>query len=133
MVEKVLNNLDPERFATSTDAVPTCPNCGGDVFLNVRLDAGFVERPYQPQRERMSQWLTQATGRLLVLEFGAGFNTPGVVRWPLERLVRQRGAAFVRVNPAHSQVPPLPRSLGVALGASAVVDAWSTIGTGRDI
>jgi hypothetical protein len=49
---------------------------------------------------RTSAWLTSAPNdRLLVLDIGSGFNTPSVVRWPMERTAKAiPQAKFVRIN-----------------------------------
>ena len=46
------------------------------------------------------EWIRSAMDApLLIVEIGAGFNTPGVVRWPLERLARTHpDARFVRMT-----------------------------------
>ena len=68
--------------------------------------------------------------RLLILEFGAGLNTPGVIRWPLENIVHHHeGARFVRVNPEYPEVPGkiAGRSLAWRDGAAealAALTAW---------
>jgi hypothetical protein len=61
---------------------------------------------------------------LLILEIGAGFNTPGVVRYPLERLAAQHAdARFVRINREYAAVPAslADRALGIAGDAGEVV------------
>ena len=61
---------------------------------------------------------------MLVLEFEAGFNTPGVIRWPLENVVYHRDRArFVRVNAEHPEVPAeiADRSLALRDGAAEVL------------
>ncbi|SEG96097.1 hypothetical protein SAMN05444920_109279 [Nonomuraea solani] len=41
-----------------------------------------------------------------MLEIGAGFNTPSVIRPPAEHITRTiTGARLVRVNLAHPQIP----------------------------
>ena len=63
---------------------------------------------------------------LLVVEFGAGFNTPGVIRWLLENVVYHHPRArFVRVNPEHPEVPKeiTERSLAWEDGAAEVLAA----------
>jgi len=43
---------------------------------------------------------------MLIVEMGAGFNTPGVIHWPLEAIARaHRKSRFVRINVAHADVP----------------------------
>jgi hypothetical protein len=57
---------------------------------------------------------------LLILEIGAGFNTPGVVRWPLERLaVRHPLARFVRINREYPAIPPELGDRGIGMGGDA--------------
>ena len=61
-----------------------------------------------------------------MLEIGAGFNTPGVIRWPVENLVRHTpGARLVRVNPASPEGPADlgDRALAVPFGADVLLDA----------
>jgi hypothetical protein len=66
---------------------------------------------------------------LLILEIGAGFNTPGVVRYPLERLAAQHAdARFVRINREYPEVPDwlTDRAVGIAGDAGEVVSSvWA--------
>lgn len=122
LIERCLAAMDPvTQEVTRADALPSCPRCGGSVFMNVRLDAAFLEEPYVEQARRFQQWLREgAARRLLVLEVGAGFNTPSVVRWRMEHLVHHHpGARLVRINLQH---PELPEELG-ARAVSLELDA----------
>ncbi|MFE7278706.1 NAD-dependent protein deacetylase of SIR2 family [Streptomyces sp. NPDC057623] len=115
---------------TDPAALPVCPNCGADVFPNVRVGPEFVDGAFMPAWDRLTRWLDDAPGdaRLLVLEFGAGFNTPGVIRRPGENIVRHSpGARLVRVNPGHPDVPDDlgNRALAVPFGADDLLDALS--------
>ncbi|MCY1041599.1 hypothetical protein OV208_09760 [Corallococcus sp. bb12-1] len=89
--------------------------------MNVRLDAGFVEAPYVEQAQRFRQWLHEgAKSRILVIEIGAGFNTPSVVRWRMEHLVQQHpGARLIRINPSEPELPEAlgERAVALAMGA----------------
>lgn len=108
-------------------ALPRCPRCGADVFPNVRVGPEFVDDAYLPAGRRLLRWLDDAPadGTLLVVEIGAGFQTPGVIRRPVEDLVRRTPRArLVRINPAHPDVPADlgARALSVPLGADALLD-----------
>ncbi|MEU8762849.1 NAD-dependent protein deacetylase of SIR2 family [Streptomyces sp. NPDC048659] len=109
LVDRLLAAYDPATGAvTDPGALPRCPNCGGAVEINVRIGPQFVETPYLPELNGLQDWLgaTPPDARLLVLEFGAGFNTPGVIRVPGEHLTRGLpGARLVRVNPTHPEIP----------------------------
>jgi NAD-dependent SIR2 family protein deacetylase len=106
---------------------PRCPRCGGPVMLNVRGGDWFVEAPYEPQEQRFHAWLKgAATGPLLVLDVGTGFNTPSVIRWPAERLVATHADAhLVRVNLHHPHVPADlgARAIGLASSGAALWEA----------
>ncbi|MFF3335230.1 NAD-dependent protein deacetylase of SIR2 family [Streptomyces sp. NPDC002888] len=113
---------------TDQAALPVCPHCGADVFPNVRVGPEFVDGAYLPAGDRLARWLGDAPegARLLVLEIGAGFNTPGVIRRPMENVVRHTpGARLVRVNPDHPDVPAdlADRALSVPFGADVLLDA----------
>ena len=128
IVERLLAARDPEsEEVTDRSALPACPDCGGEVFLNVRLNGAFVEAPYVEQAERFGAWLRAGgDAPLLIIEIGAGFNTPSVVRWPLENIVsRNPHARFVRINLAHVDVPDqiAARSTSLQGDAAAILDA----------
>jgi NAD-dependent SIR2 family protein deacetylase len=103
IVEAALAGHDPELGETS--AVPTCPRCDGPVFLNVHKGPEYIADHYAPDGKRLGEWLDRP-GRLLVVEIGAGFSTPTVIRRPVESLVRDLPRArLVRINRDHAGVP----------------------------
>lgn len=95
------------QMVEDRDTLPTCPRCGDPVIMNVRGGDWFVDHPYQPQAEALTQWLSGvADKRLAVIEIGAGFNTPGVIRVPMETIgSRWEKASFVRINKDHAEGP----------------------------
>ncbi|TXC99795.1 NAD-dependent protein deacetylase of SIR2 family [Streptomyces sp. ISID311] len=127
LIERLLSAYDSHTGAVTDPAtLPRCPNCGGDVEINIRIGPEFVDAPYLPAGHRLQDWLnaTNVDTRLLILEFGAGFNTPGVIRHPGEHLTRVfPHARLVRVNPTHPEVPadlsdralPVPADAGQLL------------------
>ncbi|MFE7277818.1 NAD-dependent protein deacetylase of SIR2 family [Streptomyces sp. NPDC057623] len=127
--DRVLAAYDQETGRVSdAAALPVCPNCGADVFPNVRVGPEFVDDSYMPAGEKLTEWLGDAPddARLLVLEIGAGFNTPGVIRRPMEHVVRRTpGARLVRVNPNHPDIPSDlgPRALSLPWGADKLLQA----------
>jgi NAD-dependent SIR2 family protein deacetylase len=107
---------------TDPAALPACPNCGGEVFLNVRKGPEFLVDGYLPAGRRLQEWLstTDPASSLLVLDIGSGHNTPGVIRRPMERVAaaHPRGR-LARINPQHPEVPAGlgSRALGIATDA----------------
>lgn len=103
VVDAALASYDAESGEVS--AVPSCPRCGGPVFLNVHKGPEYVGDHYVPDGRRLQEWLA-GDGRLLVIEIGAGYSTPTVIRRPVEALVRARpGARLVRINRDHADIP----------------------------
>ncbi|MET8973982.1 NAD-dependent protein deacetylase of SIR2 family [Streptomyces sp. NPDC004539] len=156
-LDRVLAAYDRESGRVrDAAALPVCPNCGGEVFPNVRVGPEMVDDPYRPAGERLAKWLSQfqvaeplshssteptpaarptptthptpaspRTRTLLVIEIGAGFNTPGVIRLPLENLVRHTPTArLIRVNPDHPEVPADLAASGRALPVPAGADEF---------
>jgi NAD-dependent SIR2 family protein deacetylase len=108
MLEQMREHTDPHTWQLRDEALlPRCPNCGGPMFMNVRAAHWFLETPYLPQRDRLLSWLDAVSDRqLLIIEIGAGFNTPGVIRWPCEQITHQHpDAKMIRVNPLNAEVP----------------------------
>jgi NAD-dependent SIR2 family protein deacetylase len=126
VMRRLLASTDPAT-GTVTDpaALPRCPRCGGEVFLNVRIDNSFVDDHLAPTGERLATWLNQAPdANLLVLDIGTGFNTPVVVRHPMEHITEHfPRARLARINRDHAQVP---RELGER-AASLPAEADSVI------
>lgn len=96
-----------------SDMVPKCPVCGGRMNMNLRCDQYFVEDEAWHQAEnRFSDFLQSMTeaakdGRKVVLlELGVGFNTPTIIRFPFEKLMREYdNINMIRLNLNEAVVP----------------------------
>lgn len=108
ILDKLLAHLDPVTHEISdTSAIPRCPKCGGEMFMNVRGGRWFIEKPYEQQGARFQSWVHEHLHTpMLIMDLGTGFNTPGVVRWPVEQITYHNPAAFLlRFNRDHPEVP----------------------------
>lgn len=109
ILSRALHEYDPATGQTSEEAVPVCPNCGGPVYLNVNGGSWYINDHFQPQREGLEEWLADglAQGKsTTILEIGAGFNTPGVIRFPVEHLTATLpNSRLIRLNRDHPGVP----------------------------
>ncbi|KAI9327012.1 hypothetical protein DFJ73DRAFT_665823 [Zopfochytrium polystomum] len=126
-------NFDPSTYElTNPAAVPRCPRCAGPAVPNVRGGSWFLAHLQNPMREAYKQWIETVVDevrrngkRLVVLEIGAGWNTPGVLRWPNEALAEENpggAVALVRINRDHCEVPfDLEDAVGVAGDAAEAV------------
>lgn len=94
-----------------TEDVPMCPRCGAYLVPNLRVDDKFVEEPHLRNLDSYTGFLEGCAGKKTVLlELGVGYNTPGIIRHPFERLARERdGATLIRCN---LDYPDTPKALG---------------------
>ena len=128
-VEKTLPHIADCRIPS--ELIPHVPDSNDKVAMNLRCDNSFVEDElWHRQCERYGDFLVQARGkRLLLLEFGVGFNTPVIIRFPFERMAAQnRQATLVRFN--RDEIQPyyegLERFLPFKEDIDKVLDAMPT-------
>lgn len=132
-VEEMVAATDPVTGRIPEDLVPHCPGCGARLVQNLRADSTFVERPHMLQADAYEEFLERAEGHSLVLlELGVGFNTPGIIRWPFDRLARFRpDTTLIRINAGNADVPDGPdgRHIGIRADLAVVLHA---LAGGRD-
>ena len=85
MVERQENRKVPAEL------LPVCPHCGSPLTMNLRCDDRFVEDAcWHRAAERYESFLrTRAGQRMLFLELGVGYNTPGIIKYPFWRMTAQ--------------------------------------------
>ena len=84
-----------------------CPVCGGNMDMNLRKDANFVQdENWYRQSEKYEDFLSRSKGKnVVLLEIGVGFNTPGIIRFPFERMTAiSEKTTLIRINKDY----PLP-------------------------
>ena len=89
LVNRWLENMVDLKIPTKL--VPKCPVCGGNMEMNLRKDANFVQdENWYKQADKYDKFLDDAKNKnLVLLELGVGFNTPGIIRIPFEQMVFQ--------------------------------------------
>lgn len=90
------------------ELVPHCPVCGRPMAMNLRADDTFVEDAgWHDAQRRYHAFLQQhAGGRVVYLELGVGYNTPGIIKIPFWQMTRKNpDARLFSVNPEISSVP----------------------------
>lgn len=88
------------------DLVPKCPVCGKNMEMNLRKDSNFVQDKYwYKQSEKYENFLGRTKGtNVVLLEIGAGFNTPGIIRFPFEQMVyNDLKTTLIRINKDYPQ------------------------------
>lgn len=88
--------------------VVKCPVCGGRMEMNLRCDNYFVEdEAWHEAADRYADFLKQNRNKKVVLlELGVGFNTPIIIRFPFEKMVRENSSySLIRLNMDEAVVP----------------------------
>ena len=99
LVEKWLRNT--KNCKIPSDLVMKCPVCGGNIDMNLRKDANFVQdENWYRQSEKYEDFLSRSKGKnVVLLEIGVGFNTPGIIRFPFERMTAiSEKTTLIRIN-----------------------------------
>lgn len=88
--------------------VPKCPVCGGAMDMNLRKDSFFVQdEEWYKAEQRFSDFLAEAIDKKLVLfEFGVGFNTPMIIKYPFHNLTKlNKSVNYICINLDEEPVP----------------------------
>ena len=91
-----------------SELVPKCPVCGETMEVNLRKDNFFVEDDYWEEHSNNYEKFVNDNKdkKILFLELGVGFNTPGIIRYPFEELTYKLPNAFlIRINDKYANVP----------------------------
>ncbi len=100
MVEKTVDCKIPSEL------VPKCPICGGEMDPNLRINEYFVQdAKWYELNKSYNEFLKESDGKKIVyLELGIGFNTPGIIRYPFERWTyHNEKATLIRLNKDHPE------------------------------
>ena len=99
LVEEWLRNTKDCKIPS--ELVMKCPVCGGNMDMNLRKDANFVQdENWYRQSEKYEDFLSRSKGKnMVVLEIGVGFNTPGIIRFPFEQMTaNSEKTTLIRIN-----------------------------------
>ena len=85
-----------ENMKIPTELLPTCPHCGKPLTMNLRSDNKFVEdEGWHRAAERYENFLrTRAGQKILFLEFGVGYNTPVIIKYPFWQMTAKNPKAI---------------------------------------
>ena len=105
LVEQWLQNTKDCKIPSKL--VMKCPVCGGNMDMNLRKDANFVQDSnWYKASKRYEDFLDKIKNKnVVLLEIGVGFNTPGIIRFPFEQMTANNvKTTLIRINKDY----PLP-------------------------
>ncbi|MCI8550771.1 MAG: Sir2 silent information regulator family NAD-dependent deacetylase [Lachnospiraceae bacterium] len=108
------------KMAVPSDLVPHCPKCGEPMSMNLRADHTFVEdEGWHRAAGRYRDFLRRRQdGKMLFLEIGVGFNTPGIVKYSFWSMTSENPkAAYVCVNLGETCAPMEIRDRSICVDA----------------
>ena len=95
-------------MSVPSDLIPHCPVCGRPMSMNLRADDTFVQDSgWDTAAGRYQAFLNKhQKDRVLYLELGVGFNTPGIIKYPFWQMTAENPkATYACVNYGEAYVP----------------------------
>lgn len=120
--EKIYRNIvahmDPVTYACREEDLPRCPRCGAPLVRNMRGRDVFIPDKVMANRASFEAfWAEAANGKTVFLELGVGFNSPGLIRHPFQRMtLLWPDAHLIRMNRDYPSVPKKLGDRGLPLG-----------------
>jgi len=118
--EKLFQQMDQARHDCIVPSymVPKCPVCGGNMAMHLRCDQYFVEdEHWHEAAKRYGDFLERiCSKKTVLLELGVGFNTPTIIRFPFEKMMREyENLSLIRLNLNEAVVPEsfAKRAIGI--------------------
>ncbi len=96
------------QMTVPVELVPRCPACREPMSMNLRADDTFVEdEGWHAAAQRYSDFLRRHSGlKVLFLEAGVGWNTPGIIKYPFWRMTHEwKDAVYACLNYSEAYAP----------------------------
>lgn len=96
-----LKKTDRTRCTIDPDLIPKCPVCGRNMTMNLRSDQTFVEdEGWHAAAARYDAFMKKSKGKkVLFIELGVGFNTPGIIKYPFwQVLAKNKKAKLITID-----------------------------------
>ena len=96
------------KLTVPTGLIPYCPRCGKPMSMNLRSDQTFVEdEGWHWAAERYEKFIQDHKKQKIVfLELGVGYNTPGIIKYPFWQMTNTfQHAFYVCLNQGEAYAP----------------------------
>jgi len=109
---------EQDNMRVPSELIPHCPKCGALMSMNLRADDTFVEdEGWLKAADRYSDFIrSHSSERVLFLELGVGFNTPGIIKYPFWQMTAENPeAVYVCINLGQALCPEEIQSRSVCI------------------
>lgn len=111
---------EQKNMRIPTELIPKCPICGKPMTMNLRADATFVQdEGWDIHAGYYEKFIgTHKKSRILFLELGVGYNTPGIIKYPFWQMTAgNKNAEYICINKGEVTVPNEIRSQSIEIDA----------------
>ena len=126
--EKLFRQMDHARHdcVIPSYMVPKCPVCCGNMAMHLRSDQYFAEDEHWHEAARRYEAFLERTAnrKTVLLELGVGFNTPAIIRFPFDKMIREyENFSLIRLNLKESFIPESfrERAVGINMDMAQVI------------
>lgn len=100
-----------------SELIPRCPNCGKPLTMNLRSDDKFVEdEGWHKAAARYEDYIRKHDGKVLYLELGVGYNTPGIIKYPFWQMTAKNpDATYACINYDDAECPDLIKDRAILI------------------
>ena len=96
------------KLTVPSSLIPYCPRCGKPMSMNLRSDQTFVEdEGWHQAAERYERFIQDHKKQKIVfLELGVGYNTPGIIKYPFwQYACNLKDAFYICINKGQADIP----------------------------
>ncbi len=118
--EEIVRSMTEQQsgMRIPSELLPVCPHCGKPLTMNLRSDQTFVEdEGWHKAAERYQLFIRRHQKlRVLYLELGVGYNTPGIIKYPFWQMAAGNGeAVYGCVNAGEAYAPEEIRGRSICI------------------
>ena len=106
------------KLTVPAGLIPYCPRCGKPMSMNLRSDQTFVEdNGWHRAAEKYEKFIQDHKKQKIVfLELGVGYNTPGIIKYPFWQMTSTfQHAFYVCLNQGEAYAPEEIRRKSVCM------------------
>lgn len=106
------------KMTVNSNLIPKCPKCGRPMSMNLRADNTFVEdNGWNQASQKYQKFMEEHRGKKVVfLELGVGYNTPGIIKYNFwQYTMNWEKAFYICINKGQADIPSDIREKSVGI------------------